>query len=107
MTSIFDGMAGALNGVFGAPVLYLPRRGISRNVQSMFREEPVRVSDPDGAEIVTIMPLWRVPATLACDIARGDEIMPGNGKRYVIVNRQASGSPASDAFVVFELELVT
>lgn len=107
MTSIFDGMAGVLNSVFGAPVWYLPQSGGGWHVHSVFREEPVEVNDAEGAAILILAPTWKVPANLATAIARGDMIEPGNGKRYTVVNRLPGGSPAVDAYVMFELERET
>jgi len=104
--SIFDGMAGVLNDVFGAPVLFLPRTGGEQQIKSVFREEPVTVTGEDGREVLIVAPTWKVPSTAGVDIVREDCIEPGNGKRYRILNRIHSGSPASDRFVIYELEAV-
>jgi len=106
MTSVFDGVAGVLNSVFGAPVVYLPAGGDASEIQSVFRNEPVEIEEEDGS-VVMLSASWRVPADLAVGVARGDRIQPGNGKTYKILSRIPQGSPAPDGFVLFELEDVT
>lgn len=106
MTGIFDGMAGVLNGVFGAPVAHLPVVGAPVTMRGIFREQPIEVADEDGRAILIIAPTLRVRKADAATIATRDEIEPGNGKTYTVENRHPSGSPANDAFVIFELEEV-
>ena len=103
--SLFDGMASALNDTFGAGVVITPLAGGSPvSLKAMFRAEPVTLSGEHGQDILGVLPTLRVPATLAAMITTGDQVEPGNGKTYRIVNRLPSGSPATDAFQVFELE---
>ncbi len=104
MPSVFDGMTGVLNGVFGAPVTVLPQSGGMFVIQSIFREEPTAVIGEDGREILTVVTLWKVPRADAVSILRGDRVEPGNGKAYLVRNNTHTGSPASDRFVIFELE---
>lgn len=99
-------MAGLLNEILGAPVTWTPSGGSATALQAVFREEPVRVPDEDGSETLLVMPILRVQRPAADAIARGDLIAPGTGKTYRIEARHPSGSPASDAFVIFELELI-
>lgn len=106
MTRLFDGMAGLVAGVFGAPVTYQPAGGAPRSVQSVFRDQPVEAMDPDGHPVLIVSPSWRVEAGLVPELARGDRILAPNGKTYAILNTQPTGSPASDAAVICELELV-
>jgi hypothetical protein len=106
VTSVFDGMAGILAEVFGSKVVHTPAGGGSVQVTAVFREENIAVSDDNGREILGVLPILRVPRPAAGTISRGDVIAPGNGKTYRVVAPQISGSPASDAFTVFELELV-
>lgn len=104
MTGIFDGMAGVLNSVFGAPVSHTPQGQASRTIDAVFRKEPDTVTDREGHDYLIAVPTLRVLKADAASISRGDEIEPGDGAKYVVLNQQPSGSPASDAFVVFELE---
>lgn len=108
MPSVFDGMTGVLNAVFGAPVLYLPAGGAAVGVQSVFREAPIEQLTEDGGSVWSVTPVWIVPNTevVARGIARGDQIEPGNGKRYILLKPMTSGSPADDRFITFSLELV-
>jgi hypothetical protein len=106
MTALFDGMAGALNEVFGAPVLYRPLVGTNAVIQSVFRTEPVTVLDQDGGSVVIAEPTWRVPKDKASGAVRGDLIEPGDSKTYRILRRIPNPSPATDAFAVFALEEV-
>lgn len=107
MAGPFDGMAGALNQMFGAPVTYQPQGGGQLTVQSIFREEPLTVTGEDGRDVLIQAPTWKVPQNLALGMARGDLIQPDPaGPFYRIVNRLPTGSPAFDRFVLFDLEEV-
>lgn len=108
MTSIFDGMASALNDVFGAPVTYWTSYGEELSVQGIFREEPVEVGGADGVDALIMQPTLKVPVTLADHLKRGIQIEGPDGRLFRIVNRhRPQVSPASDRFAVFELELVS
>lgn len=100
---IFDGMAGALNSVFGAPVVIWPVRGGEYSIQAVFRQEPVEVTQDDGRSVLIARPTLRVPAPVADGIARDDRIKV-EGLTYTVLNRMRSSSPASDRFVMFELQ---
>lgn len=104
MTRVFDGMAGILNNVFGAPVLYVPQTGAARSVQSIFRETPITISGPDGGDVLIVAPTWQVPRTLLIDVRRNDQIEVSGGRLFKILNQITTGSPATDAFIVYELE---
>lgn len=105
MAGIFDGITGLLVGVFGGSVTWTPTGGSATEIDAVFREEPVRVPDEDGGEILIEFPTLRVQKPVANGLARGDLIAPGNGKTYTIGAPHGTGSPAADAFVVFELEV--
>lgn len=100
---VFDGLAGVLNSVFGAPVLLLPARGGEQTLQAVFRQDPVEVLQDDGRSVLIAAPTLRVPEPGANAIARGDQVRVG-GVTYFVLNRMASASPASDRFVMFELQ---
>lgn len=106
MTRLFDGMASLLTGVFGAPVSYTPAGGVTRAVASVFRETPIEAIDQDGHPILIMGPTWRVQKQLVPEVKKGDVIDPGNGKIYSIRNVQPTGSPATDAAVICELERI-
>jgi hypothetical protein len=104
MPRLFDGMAGLLNDVFGDPVSYQPAGGAARMVQSVFRFENALSSGPDGHDVLMLMPIWRVPKDLGIAPAKGDQIQPGDGKTYCVLNQRPSVSPADDRFIICELE---
>jgi len=107
MTSIFDGIAGTLNAVFGDAVTWTPAGGEAQTVQAVFRRQPVRVDGPDGSETLTELPSLKVQRPLAESLSWGDVISPGDGNTYAVRAGHPTGSPAADAFIIFELELIT
>jgi hypothetical protein len=109
MASVFDGMAGALNGVFGAPVTYQPQDGNAVELRGIFRKNPIEVSDEDGHALWILRPTVRLHRSDVPNIRRGDLIQPSveAGNTYRVVNSPETGSPAADGFVICELEVVT
>ena len=106
MTGLFDGVAGLLADVLGAPVTYTPAGGAPRTIQSLFREAPVEAIDADNHPALTVAPTWRVQRHLVPELAHGDRIQPGNGRPYIVQNPHPSGSPAEDGFLICELERI-
>jgi hypothetical protein len=106
MTGLFDGHAGALNSLFGAPVTFLPGAGGEVTVHSVFREEPIEVATAEGGSVLTTGPTWRVPRNAGVTPVRGDRLRLADGRTYKILNRITSGSPAADGFVNYELEVL-
>lgn len=107
MTGLFDGMAGALNGLFGAPVIWRDAGGVERTVQAVFRHEFVEVSDGDGGPVAMARPVLRVPRDIAGTMGRSCDVSPGNGLWYRILRRLPHENPATDAFSIFLLEEVS
>jgi hypothetical protein len=105
MTSIFDGMAGALNDMFGAPVFWL-RNGMVTTIRAVFREEPVEMVGDAGPVIVKV-PTLQVPRNIASGIASGQQFQLADGRVYRVESQIQSASPAADGFVVCTLERVT
>lgn len=103
--SVFDGMATTITGVLGAPVTIVPTVGSEFTVSGVFRSEPLGVLDEDGRGTLILSPTFKLPAAAAALVSVGDEVRPTDGNRYLIVNGLPMGSPASDAFHMFELEL--
>ncbi|MER5174082.1 head-tail joining protein [Thioclava kandeliae] len=104
--SVFAGMASILGEVLGDPVLYSPKIGPPREIQSIFRAEPIEAEDQDGHPITIMAPTWRVRRDLVPDLAKGDRIDPQTGDTYTIALIRPSGSPAADAFLICELSKV-
>lgn len=101
---IFDGVTGILSDVFGDPVTYLPAGGAAREIQSIFREAPVEVEGADGQLVRIDAPSWRVTRDLAPHARRNDRITVRDGRSFVITVVHPTGSPASDAFLICELQ---
>lgn len=107
MTSIFDGMAGLLNDVFGGPVVHAPSNGVPVTIHAVFRLKPIEELDSNGNAILLMDPTLSVPEPVASTISVGDEVTPESGVTYRILNRHQTGSPAQDARVIFELRKVS
>ncbi len=103
--SLFDGMTGLLNDVFGGPVLYLPISGRERTIRAIFREVPVTIAGEDGRDVLIVAPTLSVPQDAADLMQRKDRVEVG-GAIYWVLNRIPSASPAGDRFVTFQLEAV-
>lgn len=107
MPSLFDGVTGLLADVFGDPVIFAPKVGAPRPIQSIFRETPVDLVDADGHPVRSVGPTWQVQRDLVPEVAKNDRIILGDGRIYEIQARWPSGSPATDAFLICDLFLVT
>jgi len=106
MPSVFDGMTGVLDDVFGDPVLVTPKGGVAREERAVFREGPVLVLGRDGQEVTTVIPTLSGDRRQLSDLVRGSLVVPGNGKTYRCLSALPSGSPAEDARLTIELERV-
>ena len=109
--SLFDGMSGLLADVFGDPVSYTPSGGAARTVKAVCRSSPIEVSDGEGHTILILSPTVRISRNVAPELARGDRIVPAGpvsmaGRTYEVINMLPTASPASDAFLIAELEEV-
>lgn len=103
--SVFDGMTGILNQVFGATVLLCPKSGGQQIIRAVFRREPVEVDQDRGRSVLIAAPTLKVPEPVASTICR-DDMIEVDGLRYVVLNKMPNASPAADRFVMFELEEV-
>lgn len=105
MPSVFDGMTGVLNAVFGAPVAI--SGSFTGTVQAVFRETPIEQEIADGRVAVVVMPTLRLTRDVA-QLARGDLIAPSEtpGRTFTVLQSFPSGSAAADAFVTYALEEV-
>lgn len=109
MTSIFNGMATVLNDVFGDEVLYTPKGDLEPvTVQAKLRTGPLEVAGGDGAPIVILAPTLQVPQSILPNIKKGDRVaaVATSDVVYKVVNKIPSGSPATDAMIICELEEV-
>ena len=106
MVSVFDGNTGILASVFGGTLTWTPSGGSATDLVAVFRARPVRLPTEDGGEILDVAPTVQIRRPDADSVARGDTIAPGDGNTYRVLNSLPSGSPAPDAFVMFQLELI-
>ena len=104
MTTVFDGMAGVLNSVLGAPVSVYLRGAELRQMQAYFRMQPMEAAQDDGGSVLVQMPMLEVPKTDADQMRRGDIVLLSDGQQFKVLSRNPNGSPASDAFIAFALE---
>ncbi len=106
MTSVFDGMAGILNAVFGAPVTVMGN--FPQVVQAIFREMPYEQESADGRTFVVVTPTVQIRKSDIASLSPGDLVVPAAtpGRSFKVLKPIPSGSPASDAFVTYVLEEV-
>lgn len=108
MVSPFDGMAAALNTVFGAVVTVHHLGGGTTILRGVFREMSVEEDTGMGHAQAVDMPTLRlqsdqVPAFVTTDRI---EASVAPGRVFRILRPLKSGSPASDAFILYALEEV-
>lgn len=108
MTSLFDGLSGLLADTFGGSVRYEPQNSIdARDIQSVFREQPIEVQGADGQNVLIDAPTWRVERNCVPEVRRGDQLRLADGRRFKITTTHNSGSPSVDAFVICELQEIS
>ena len=106
MTTVFDGMTGVLNAVFGAPVTILG--DFPQVVQAIFREMPYEQEIGDGRTIVEVTPTVQIRKSDIASLSKGDVVAPAAtpGRSFTVLKPIPSGSPAADAFITWVLEEV-
>lgn len=105
MTSLYDGNAGALNDLFGAPVELWRAGAKIADLRGHLRSRPIEVVTADGRSQTVTSPVLRVPQTAATLPQRADVVRQG-GKSWRVLDVYPSGSPAADAFLICDLEPV-
>lgn len=107
MSSLFDGVSGLINDVFGAPLTYTPKFGLPREIRAIFRGSPVDLVDADGIRVRDLGPTLRLRRGDAPDIGRGDQITLSDGRRFEVDAVWPYRAPASDGFLVCDLTEVS
>ena len=102
MGSIFDGMTGVLNSVFGTPVTIITSTG-AFIVTGVLRNESVEVAADEGEPVLTVLPVLKLRTGDTNGLQSGDEVMAENGTTYIVRHSIPSESPASDRFETFIL----
>lgn len=100
--SIFDGVAGALNSTFGAPVTIYPGGGAGAEIRAVFRHELREISDDEGGVTLSREAVFKAQVGDVETLAPGDQV-DINGVSYRVSHREPNANPASDRFETFIL----
>lgn len=106
MQGPFRGVATSLSRAFGGIVTLHPGTPQARDVTAVFRLLPRRVEGFNGVEIETMVPVLRASREIIDTLDEGDLVDPKDGKIYKFLFPEESQSPASDALVTAQLEVV-
>lgn len=106
MTSIFDGMGPTLRALLGGSVSVTPVGGSAQTVTAIFRASESVMTQLDGFERQSFLPVVHVNRADLAKFPVRAMVEPGDGKKYRVVAPLNSGSPAFDANVPVQLELV-
>ena len=100
MTSVFNGMASALNATFGADVTLIDLAAVQITVKAVFRDMPLEVELSDGRPVGVMVPTLKVRRDLVPGIAKGWTVRPSiaSPREFKVLRVEPSGSPAADAF---------
>lgn len=107
MQGPFRGVAGSLARAFGGTVTLHHGTPQAREVVAVFRLLPRRVDGYNGNEIETMVPVLRAPRHELADLSEGDVIDPKDGRLYRFLFPEESASPASDALITAQLEVLS
>lgn len=106
MQGPFRGVASSLARAFGGTVTLDPGEPSQRDVTAIFRLVPRRVDGLNGVEIETLVPVLRASREVISSLSEGDLIDPKDGQIYRFLFPEETPSPASDALVTAQLEVV-
>ena len=106
MSSPLDGMGRIQNVLFGASVTLTNLVGVPTVLTAVFRERPIDIMVDDGRPMTVVTPSLSVRRDLVPGIARGWIVAPAAvaPRTFRVLRPWPSGSPASDAFIICELE---
>lgn len=102
--SVFDGLAGTLNAVFGAPVTITPETGDPVTVRGILRELPQFEDDADRRQHFVAQFALQVPRPVPAALAKGATVTHESGRSFIVLGVFPDRSPAADAFMVAHLE---
>lgn len=106
MQGPFRGVASSLARAFGGTVTLHPGTPQARDVAAVFRQVPRRVDGLNGVDIETLVPVLRAPRSELVDLTEGDLVDPKDGQIYKFLFQEESASPASDALITAQLEVM-
>jgi hypothetical protein len=107
MTSIFDGLGGLINSVFGSNVTLFYAALPSVTVQGIFRDMPVTFQTADGREMTIVSPSLRLSRASASLLKPRDKVLLPDGRQFFVTQVHRSYNPAADALWYVELEAKT
>lgn len=106
MQGPFGGVSASLTGVFGGAVQIHYGTGAARDIQAIFRHQPRDVETSNGVVIGVMVPVIRASKSDVSDLSEGDFVDPGDGEIYRALFPEKSASPAPDALINWQMELV-
>lgn len=104
--SVFNGMTGVLTAVFGASGTITPPSGAPVTITAIVREVQDFVSDGDQRLHRLPMYLLHVRKPVPAALVRGATVSGfGRTEQFKVLDVYPDRSPASDAFMIAELEV--
>lgn len=104
--SVFDGLTGVLDAVFGAPVSIYPPAGAPWHGLGQFRDSPVEdiaaLGRPYGTSVFTLQIRRPLPDAAVKGAIVEPSIRPG--EKFRVLGLYRDRSPAADAYAILELE---
>jgi hypothetical protein len=105
--SVFDGMAGVLHDVFGAPVTVTPPNGPAFTVHAVLRQFSEMDSIVDGRTLRVHWATLEMPASApAVPVGATVTGTAVPGRVFRVLARVESTSPAADAPIRYDLQRV-
>lgn len=102
--SIFDGLGGLINSVFGSTVTLNYAALPSATVTGIFRDMPVTFQTADGREMTIVSPSLRLQRDSASLLQARDTVILPDGRQFFVTFVHRSYNPADDALWYVELE---
>jgi hypothetical protein len=104
MAGPFDGMSGIIAATLGDVVSIYPDRGSAEEVVAVFRETPTETGDTFGdGGFWTSLPSLKIKRDDAGALREGDQV-DADGRAWRVLSVTPGSSPASDRFMMVELE---
>lgn len=104
-TSLFNGMAGLLNGTFGGSVTIYPSGGGPVEIVAVVRSQAIDLASEYEEPIVGEMTVLKAQKSDVADLVKDDRV-EADGRVYTVEHRVPASSPADDRFETFALEVL-
>ena len=106
MTSIFDGLAGVVADVFGAPVTIAPGGASPVTIQAVLRQRQIEVAAEDGEPVIMLETVLRAPSADVATLVEGDLVTDVLGRSWRVRYRLPPDAPSLDRLEEFVLRRV-